>query len=46
MYCEWKNRNVQDLEFNFFICLYSIEIHVIKRNHQPSEISNNISMDY
>ena len=28
---------MQDLEFNFFICLYSIEIHVIKRDHQPSE---------
>ena len=41
---------VQDLEFNFSICLYSVEIHVIKRDHHPSvqttEISNHISMDY
>ena len=27
---------MQDLEFNFSICLYSTEIHLIKRDHQPS----------
>ena len=51
MYCEWKNKKCKTLiEFNFLICLYAIEINVIKRDHQPSvqttEISNHISMDY
>ena len=48
---EKKKKKMQDFQqFNFLICLYSIEIHVIKRDHQPSvqtiEISNHISMDY